>query len=82
MVVTANEVDRLLSAQRDLANALTLPDIALQLGRPASTVKEWKARGWILPVGKTKRGYVYDLAVATMVAESVKVDRGKRRKIA
>jgi hypothetical protein len=75
----ANEIDRLLQAQTDIMDAATLPEIAANVGRPVSTVKEWKARGWLLPVGKTKRGYVYDVKAAQRVAESVKVERGKRR---
>jgi hypothetical protein len=68
----ANEINRLLTAQSDHANALTIPQLAQELERPISTLKEWRARGWILPISKTRRGYVYDLATVQRVAASIR----------
>jgi ribosomal protein L37AE/L43A len=75
----ANEVDALIAAQ---ASAMTLTECAQQVGRPVKTLHEWRARGWINPLGKDRgRGqFVFDVRLVQRVAETVR--NGKRMEVA
>jgi hypothetical protein len=71
--VMHNEVAKL-NAQQD--NSLPLSACASDVSRPVPTLKEWKSRGWIAPIGKDHRGYLYDIIKVRETANSIK--HGKR----
>lgn len=71
--VMHNEVAKL-NAQQD--NSLPLSACASDISRPVPTLKEWKSRGWIAPIGKDHRGYLYDIIKVREVAGSIQ--HGKR----
>lgn len=69
---SAAEIDRLLAEQAD---SCTLRQIAAEVGRPVETLRGWKMKGWIAPVGRRAGVYVYSLAAVREVAASVRVGR-------
>lgn len=68
-ITTQAELDRV---QRKANDTVTLRYAAEELSRPFSTLREWKQRGWIQPLGKDSRGHVYSLAAIRKVGDSVR----------
>jgi len=69
---SAAEIDRLLAEQAD---SRTLPQIAAEVGRPPDTLRGWKMRGLIAPVGRRNGMAVYSLIAVRRVAESIRAGR-------
>lgn len=69
-----SEINRLFAEQ---SYSMLLSECAAEVERPVSTLKEWRARGWVNPVGKDHRGYLYDVRKVRAVAEEVR--QGKKR---
>jgi predicted RNA-binding Zn-ribbon protein involved in translation (DUF1610 family) len=56
---------------------LTLKQIASMRGLALKTLHDWSARGWIAPIGRSARGFLYDIARVDDLLESGRV-RQKR----
>ena len=64
-----NEINRLLAQQ---ANTMTLKACAEDVGRPKSSLEEWRARGLINPVAKDDRGrFLFDVECVRRISETV-----------
>lgn len=71
---SAAEIDRLLARQED---SMTLRECAAAVSRPLSTLKEWKSRGWITPVGRRRGVDIYSATIVQRIADTVQ--QGVRR---